>query len=623
MQRAFAQNSEPSENPVRRRPAIRRCFSESNISRPNNPCDGKNSHASALGGNYPTLLPFQRRRDDEDKWGCARDYSNKVLVVIPSLDFNGVELAHLSKNVCVYEERQLYNLLLLDNSQVRVVFLTSKEVSKRVVRYYLNLRGDGGRTDMYDQLSRLYMLSSLGNSSSLSNKVLSRPAMINLIRELVTMTSKTRCHHNYDVFFPTPPPSAGLAVSTGSANADRLSKALGLRLLEASHQHQYWGTKQGSREMFQLCGIRVPPGTPDALLGDYDDLLTRGTFTGGSSTCGWTEHQKYIRTARALSIGLARQILVAGVRPKLWMVKLNMGFSGKGNAKLSLQEIQSKSYDNISEDDVQRRVDAMASDIELSLPGMKFEDPMISWEGSPSFQGFENQIACLGVIAEAFLEGDVQSSPSVQAFVDPTDCEKQDAVHILSTHEQILKGQVYQGCKNPALKAYRCDLVQCGKKVGNELAARGVAGHFSVDFLALRDYNFGDESWELNAVEINLRQGGTTHPYHTMDLLVEGNTRTDGIYYTKCGQPRCYVATDAFQSPSLVGMQAQTFLDAIEADDSEARSFRWNQSNQTGVVFHLFGFLESEGRIGFTAIAPSVDAAQHLYDETIRYLEIM
>ena len=84
-------------------------------------------------------------------------------------------------------------------------------------------------------------------------------------------------------------------------------------------------------------------------------------------------------------------------------------------------------------------------------------------------------------------------------------------VDILSTHDQVLggpHGQTYFGCHFPADQEYAARLAAEGLKVGRRLAREGVLGRAAVDFVAVRDGG----AWRLNAVEINLRCGGTTHP---------------------------------------------------------------------------------------------------------------
>lgn len=249
------------------------------------------------------------------------------------------------------------------------------------------------------------------------------------------------------------------------------------------------------------------------------------------------------------------------------------------------------------------------------LPNMKFEEPKMTWQDTDKHVGFETQIRRLGVIAEQFIEGEVPTSPSIQAVIEPKD----QRVSIISTHEQLLDGQVYNGCINPASDQYRSKIMEMGLKVGKYMAARGVVGHFSVDFMANEKQ---DGSWDINAVEVNLRQGGTTHPHAMMALLCGGCICSDGLFRNNSGEVRTYIATDTYYNPKLKGLSENQIVDAIECkNDKLAKRIRWNKIECVGVTFHLFKFVERHARIGFTAIGRTKDEAQMLYDATIKFLE--
>lgn len=157
-------------------------------------------------------------------------------------------------------------------------------------------------------------------------------------------------------------------------------------------------------------------------------------------------------------------------------------------------------------------------------------------------------------------------------------------------------------------------IMDMGIKVGAFMATRGVVGHFSVDFLANKS--------DVHAVEINLRQGGTTHPHTMMALLVGGCICSDGLFRANDGSVRMYIATDTYVSPNLKGCTEGQIIDAIECKVNPlANEIRWNKANGTGVTFHLFKFIERHGRIGFTAIGRNREEAQSLYDTTVKFLE--
>ena len=128
-----------------------------------------------------------------------------------------------------------------------------------------------------------------------------------------------------------------------------------------------------------------------------------------------------------------------------------------------------------------------------------------------------------GVVEERIM-GEEFRSPSVQLRVTPL-----GKVELLSTHDQLLggpTGQSYLGCVFPADTAYAPLITREAAKVGKRLAKEGVIGRFALDFVVVRAK---DGTWEPYAIEINLRKGGTTHPFLTLQFL------TDGTYDTETG----------------------------------------------------------------------------------------
>ena len=140
-------------------------------------------------------------------------------------------------------------------------------------------------------------------------------------------------------------------------------------------------------------------------------------------------------------------------------------------------------------------------------------------------------------------------SPSVQLRVTPW-----GEVDLLSTHDQVLggpSGQRYLGCRFPADSAYATTIAEDAEKVGERLAREGVLGRFAVDFVAVRGES-GD--WRSYAIEINLRKGGTTHPYLTLQFLTDGTYDAGArVFRAPDGGEKFLVATDHLESPSLRG----------------------------------------------------------------------
>ncbi len=157
-----------------------------------------------------------------------------TIVVVPSMDLDGDELKRISKGVDIYEERQLYHLLLLSDPSFRIVFLSTHPICQDVVRYYLTLDNCSDFV-LNDRLSRLFLLTPGDidcTMSKLSDKVVKDHNLIATIKEIVKRVSHGES-------------AAGLNVFCGSDTADDLASQLGLRLLEASGNTLYYGSKQG------------------------------------------------------------------------------------------------------------------------------------------------------------------------------------------------------------------------------------------------------------------------------------------------------------------------------------------------------------------------------------------
>ena len=113
-------------------------------------------------------------------------------------------------------------------------------------------------------------------------------------------------------------------------------------------------------------------------------------------------------------------------------------------------------------------------------------------------------------IVEERIEGEEFHSPSVQLRASPL-----KDVEVLSTHDQILggaTGQEFLGCRFPAHRDYGWLIAGLGERIGSRLAQQGVIGRFGVDFVVVRR----NGEWLPYAIEVNLRNGGTTHPMLTL-----------------------------------------------------------------------------------------------------------
>lgn len=265
------------------------------------------------------------------------------------------------------------------------------------------------------------------------------------------------------------------------------------------------------------------------------------------------------------------------------MVKLDEGVGGLGNAVLSL--------------------DAAAGDGGAILRAMQVEGGDVD--------GFVAAIERQGGVVEERVAGAEVRSPSVQLRVAPD-----GAVELLSTHDQVLggpTGQAFFGSSFPADPAYASTIAVHARRIGTRLAREGVIGRFAIDFVVTRDPG---EDWHQYAIEINLRKGGTTHPFLTLQFLTGGTYDDAGARFESATGAKHYVATDHLEDPSFSALTPDDLLDLVDEG-----AVGWDPVREEGVVFHMFSALPAAGRIGMTAVGGTRERAADVYrdaEEAVR-----
>ena len=219
-----------------------------------------------------------------------------------------------------------------------------------------------------------------------------------------------------------------------------------------------------------------------------------------------------------------------------------------------------------------------------------------------------------GGVVEERVAGTRFSSPSAQLDLLPT-----GEVVVLATHEQVLggaSGQVYMGCRFPADGAYAAGLASHAAAVGDVLASRGVLGRVAIDFAATQD---ASGAWSIYALEINLRKGGTTHPYTTLRSLVPGRYDAGAArWISQSGGDRAYTSTDNLVDPAWLGRDPTDGIQAIAH-----AGLQFDPDRGTGVVLHMLSGLAIDGRLGLTAIGHDPGHADELYQAAGRALHEM
>ncbi|NOY24880.1 MAG: carboxylate-amine ligase [Oligoflexia bacterium] len=348
-----------------------------------------------------------------------------------------------------------------------------------------------------------------------------------------------------------------------------LAVALGLPLYANDPELADLGTKSGCREIFREAGVTFPDGFER--LRDAQDI------------------------ARALAVLKGRHPAARRA-----VVKLNEGFSGEGNALFYFEGIDGKSEKART-----------AQCLERLPTGLHFEARSESW---PSFIAKYQQMQ--GVV-ELFIEGAHKRSPSSQNRVNA-----KGEAQAISTHDQVLggpSGQVFLGCTFPADDAYRLALQDAGMAVAQVLASRGVMGRFATDFVSVpdKDPSTGPVSWTHYAIEVNLRKGGTTHPYLTLRFLTDGAyDPTTGHFLSQDGTPKYYFSSDTLQSDQYQGLLPEDLIDI-----SVYHGLHFHGATERGVVFHLMGALSQYGKLGVVCIGDNLQQARFLYKRTTQVLD--
>jgi PGM1 C-terminal domain len=481
------------------------------------------------------------------------DQSEADIVVLPSLSLDQHELLKV-EGCHHYEERLLFSLIRLRHPRTRLVYITSQPLHPSVIDYYLQLLPGIPFSHARD---RLLLLSTYDASlQPLTQKILDRPRLLERIRQAVN-------------------PARAYMICYNSTPLEKaLSVQLNIPLFAVDPKLLDLGTKSGSRQVFQESGVPCPEGTE--LVWSVDDLV--------AAIARLWQQRSDAQCRNSPQSDLKRVV-----------IKLNQGFSGEGNALLDLRPLQ----------DGSNSIGDRENRIKQDLPHLEFAAQGETWAT------YRDQITVLGAIAEEFIEGEVKYSPSVQGRITPF-----GEVEILSTHDQILGGvhdQIYQGCRFPADERYRGQLQELGQRVGQTLAQKGVLERFGVDFVTVWD----GQAWQTWAIEINLRKGGTTHPFMTLKFLTNGQyDQATGQFHGRDRQSKYYVATDNLQKPHYHGLLPSDLMDIIAC-----HQLHFDTSTETGTVFHLMGCLSEFGKLGITSIGNSPEQAEAIYQQVVSALD--
>ncbi len=270
---------------------------------------------------------------------------------------------------------------------------------------------------------------------------------------------------------------------------------------------------------------------------------------------------------------------------------MNDGFSGDGNAIFRYPAPAGEINEKDIELELLQNLTPVAKDVSRELFFEKFN--------------------YMGGIVEVFLEGEIKTSPSAQCVINPN-----GTIDIVSTHDQLLggdDGQIFIGAIFPADEAYNVAFATEARKIAEALREKGALGRFAIDFLSVKQ---DDGNWKNFAIEINLRKGGTTHPFLMLQFLTNGSyNAATGKFITAGGNERFYFSSDNVRSENYKGLTPHDLIDI-----AMYHSLMYDGAAQEGVMFHLVGALSEFGKLGLVCIG-SPQRAKEFYDKVLQVLD--
>jgi pheganomycin biosynthesis PGM1-like protein len=359
------------------------------------------------------------------------------------------------------------------------------------------------------------------------------------------------------------PENAHLVPYNTTALERDLALRLGIPAYAADPKFYDFGTKTGCRRLFAEEGVKHPFGAED------------------------------LHSLEAVAEAIRD---LRGKRPELEevFVKLNEGLSGEGNAAVDLRALSAPGFPSELEEIGER------------LQNMTPEHP------GTTVEAYVTKLKEGGGVVEERVSGLEFQSPSVQMRNTPL-----GDVEVLSTHDQVLSGDAgghFVGCRFPANPAYAAAITEEATKIGKRLAREGVLGRFAVDFVVVKGC---EGEWDVYAIEVNLRKGGTTHPFLTLQYLTDGEYDVEaGVFVASSGQEKFFFASDHVDSTSYRVFSPDDVIELMTRYE-----LHFDQRRQTGVVLHMLATLAENGRVGVTAVGNSEEEAEELFARTKTVLD--
>jgi len=487
----------------------------------------------------------------------------RTIIILSGLNFKKSELEK-TPSLHLYEEKFLFFLLLLRFSRTKVIYVSSQKINPLYIDYYLGLITNDPKK-IETMKKRLTMIS-LGNLSKtpVAAKLLQNKTKLKEIKTLISDPKSTfiQCYNPLSF-------------------EKEVALELSVPLYGLDENLSYHGTKSGSINAFKKCKINYPKA--------YINLKNR----------------------QQLVVALSKLICEFPSNKKA-IIKIEDYPAGEGNVIFNIKDFLLKR--NIQKMPSQKKVASLLDeDLELfcqqseKLPHKRFSYYF------KTINDYMDEFSKTGGIVQLYVDGAKKTSPSCQLRILPD-----RKIRILSTHEQVLGGAdktEYIGCFFPANETYRRNLTLYSKKVGGYLAKKGVIGRLAVDYLAVDQKDKKGEK-DIYAIEINIRKGGTTHPY------ILARSATGALYNQKSGLLSVgktniyYYATDNAAFPRLKKLTPESLIKILDENNLD-----FNRERKSGIIVHLFGMIQTGGRIGLTCVGKSRKEVMRFYDKFYNLME--
>jgi len=478
--------------------------------------------------------------------------ARRVVVHVPSLSHPERQRRTLSF-LDVRQNAQMARLCDLKDPNVDVVYVAPFPLNEDTVSYFHKVLEIGGVADP-DRRFRIIVpenYARLPAHLSMSSTLLYSPRALRRIKNF--------CRGK----------EAYIQPNVVGVEELRLSMALEVPMLAPEPRvAAIYGSKSGSKRIFQAARVNVPPGAHD--LYDEDDL-----------------------------IGSLAHLIAHNLDVQRWVFKVDDEFGGRGHASLLTADLPSyqsmlRKYDADPDawasEGVQSFVqEHISNDLERALPQkVVIASPWL-------FRTWEEFLAAFsrsgGVIEAAPLE--IRSSPSVNLLVEPD-----GRVTVVSTQEQIMRGFGFVGSSFPQTTVPHPALRDAALAIGRACFAKSIVGHIGVDFVAFVDDQRLLRVW---AVDLNLRLTQSACMFGFFHFLAAGEYDADsGFYYAAPakGTPvpaneeerraqreadrRCFVMNELFYHPGFTTVHHTAFFNLCRL-----KGISFDLQNKSGTVFNL------------------------------------